>query len=166
MKKVLFSSFVTVGLLSNVYGMDMKKMDTMSMFQTVPKEEATLVQSGEQKMHCARCGMNLVKFYKTSHTAKDSHNHQYQYCSIHCLEDHLKSGAKLKDIKVVDTDSLKLIDATSALYVVGSDVHGTMSRVSKYAFDTKKDAQAFVKKHGGKIMSFNEALEVAQKDFH
>jgi nitrous oxide reductase accessory protein NosL len=41
-----------------------------------------------------------------------------------------------------------------------------MSRVSKYAFDTKKDAQAFVKKHGGKIMSFNEALEVAQKDFH
>jgi nitrous oxide reductase accessory protein NosL len=166
MKKVVFAPFIAMSLLCNLYGMDMKKMDTMSMFQTVPKEKAILVQKADQKLHCARCGMNLVKFYKTSHTAKDSHGHQYQYCSIHCLEDHLRVGEKLKDIKVVDTDSLKFIDATSAIYVVGSDAHATMSHISKYAFDTKKDALAFQKEHGGKLMNFQEALNIAKKDFH
>ena len=137
---------------------------THKMFQTVAEDEATLIQKGQDKLHCTRCGMNLVMFYKTSHTAQaDGKN--YQYCSMHCLAEHLKSGADIKNFKVVDVHSLKLIPVSQAYYVVGSDVRGTMSRVSKYAFKSLSDAKAFQAKHGGKIVDFKTALEIAKKDF-
>jgi nitrous oxide reductase accessory protein NosL len=134
------------------------------MFQSVPEAKAHIVQTGKEARYCSSCGMDLVKFYRTSHSAKVD-GKQKQYCSIHCLEKTLKSGAKVTDIKVVDTKTLQWIDATKAYYVVGSSKKGTMSRVSKYAFANKADAEAFQKEFGGKIMDFHQALEVAKKDF-
>jgi len=134
------------------------------MFQSVPKKDAILLQTGKDRRYCAMCGMDLVKFYKTSHSAtKDSK--VYQYCSIHCLEDHLGHGATLKNPKVVDVSSLKFISIKDAYYVVGSKKKGTMSRVSKYAFAKLEDAKEFQAKNGGKIMRFNDALKRAKEDF-
>jgi hypothetical protein len=135
------------------------------MFQSVNEKEALLVQDTKEKRYCINCGMDLVKFYKTNHMATTEDGVVKQYCSIHCLSEDLDNGITLKNPKVIDVISLKFIDATKAFYVVGSKVHGTMSRVSKYAFLNKEDALAFQKEYGGKIMSFNEALEVAKKDF-
>jgi len=135
------------------------------MFQTVDKEQATLVQKGKGKEHCAICGMNLVKFYKTSHVAVDSNEVVHQYCSIHCLAEHIAQGTQLKNPQVVDVTSLKLIPVQEAYYVVRSNVKGTMSRVSKYAFKSLDDAKAFQAKHGGKIVDFHSAWETAKEDF-
>lgn len=135
-----------------------------NMFQSVSPTEATLTQTSKDKELCVRCGMNLVTYYKTSHAAEDEKRH-YQYCSIHCLEDHLGEGVTLKSPKVVDVESLKLIPVGDAYYVVGSKVRGTMTRVSKYAFLSEAMAKEFQAKNGGEIMRFNEALEVAKKDF-
>ena len=55
------------------------------MFQTVAPGEAELLQSGKGKLYCPNCGMNLVKFYKTSHAMKQKDGSIHQYCSIHCL---------------------------------------------------------------------------------
>ncbi|MCX6053223.1 MAG: nitrous oxide reductase accessory protein NosL [Campylobacterales bacterium] len=135
-----------------------------AMFQSVNKEDATLVQEGEKKGYCARCGMDLVKFYKTSHAATfDGKN--YQYCSIHCLEEHLGEGIELKNPKVVDVASLKFIDVNKAYYVVGSSKRGTMTKVSKYAFLNEADAKKFQAEFGGEIMDFNKAREKAKEDF-
>lgn len=134
------------------------------MFQSVEKEQAQLVQVGENAQFCVRCGMDLVKFYKTSHAATQGEM-QHQYCSIHCLCEHLDAVEELKNPQVVDVTSRKLIPVMEAYYVVGSDVKGTMSMVSQYAFKNLSDAEAFKKKHGGKIMDFNAALEVAREDF-
>jgi len=134
------------------------------MFQTVDKKDAILVQKGAQKEHCVICGMNLVKFYKTNHAAKlDGKN--VQYCSIHCLTKHINEGAELENPMVVDVSSLKFIPVTEAFYVVGSNVKGTMSSVSKYAFKSLKDAKNFQGKHGGKILDFYSAWQEAKKDF-
>ncbi|MFA6197041.1 MAG: nitrous oxide reductase accessory protein NosL [Sulfurimonas sp.] len=134
------------------------------MFQSVNKEDATLVQEGEKKGYCIRCGMDLVKFYKTSHAATfDGKN--YQYCSIHCLEEHLGEGIELKNPKVVDVASLKFIDVNKAYYVVGSSKRGTMTKVSKYAFLNEADAKKFQAEFGGEIMDFNKAREIAKEDF-
>ena len=140
-----------------------KEMPTM--FQTVKAEEATLVQSGEHNNSCARCGMNLVKFYKTSHAAEHKGT-KIQYCSIHCLAEHVDAGNELKNPVVVDVSSLKMIPVLEAHYVVGSSVRGTMSRVSKYAFATLEDAQKFQAKYGGKIVDFYGALNSAREDFN
>jgi len=136
----------------------------MKMFQTVDAKDAILLQDGPNKEHCAICGMNLIKFYKTSHAATLGDG-KVQYCSIHCLADHIRQGAELENPMVVDVASLKFIPVTEAYYVVGSDVHGTMSMVSKYAFKNLDDAKAFQKKHGGEIMDFYSAWQVAKKDF-
>ncbi len=143
---------------------DQKKPMMHKMFQTVDKKDAILVQQGAQKEHCAMCGMNLVKFYKTSHAAK-LNGKNIQYCSLHCLTDHINQGAELENPMVVDVRSLKFIPVTEAFYVVGSDVKGTMSPVSKYAFKNLEDAKRFQKKHGGKIVDFYSAWQIAKKDF-
>lgn len=134
------------------------------MFQSVPASKAKILQSGKEARYCSNCGMDLVMFYRTNHAAKVDGKRK-QFCSLHCLAEVIKSGAKVSDIKVVDAKSLKWIDAKKAYYVVGSKVKGTMSRISKYAFANISDAKEFQHLKGGKIMSFKQALEVARKDF-
>lgn len=158
---MFISMLLLVGCMSEPKAMSQKMPQ---MFQSVKSEEATLVQDGEHKNSCSRCGMNLTKFYKTSHAA--TYNEKpIQYCSIHCLAEHLSEGAELKNPMVVDVTSLKLLPVLDVYYVVGSNKRGTMSRVSKYAFGTLEDAQKFQKENGGKVMDFNSALEVAKEDF-
>ncbi|SFV63375.1 FIG01209012: hypothetical protein [hydrothermal vent metagenome] len=139
-----------------------KKM--MKMFQSVPKEKATILQSGDAKLFCPECGMSLPMFYKTNHSATVDGKVK-QYCSMHCLVDDIRGGAKPTDVKVVDVHSLKFIDATKAFYVVGSSKKGTMSMVSKYAFASKVNADAFAQKNGGEVMSYDDALKRAEKEF-
>lgn len=134
------------------------------IFQTVSEKDAILVQDGKDKRYCARCGMDLVRFYKTSHMAEQD-GKPVQYCSIHCLEEHLGEGVTLKNPKVVDVASLKFIPVGDAHYVVGSSKRGTMSRVSKYAFLNIEDAKKFQALYGGDIMNFKEADERAKNDF-
>ncbi|NOQ31449.1 MAG: hypothetical protein GQ570_10025 [Helicobacteraceae bacterium] len=128
------------------------------IFQSVPKDRAELIQKGANKEACNMCGMDLVRFYKTSH----AHGNK-QFCSIHCLAQSSNYYVPLSP-KVVDVTSLKLIKAKDAFYVVGSKEWGTMSRVSKYAFKEEGDAKAFQKAKGGELMSFEEAYKVALKD--
>ncbi len=151
-------------LLMTGCGPEKKPSVKSAMFQTVNSQDATLVQTGKDKLSCPRCGMNLIKYYKTSHTAELEGKH-YQYCSIHCLEDHLGEGVTLKNPKVVDVDSLKFISVAEANYVVGSKKRGTMSRVSKYAFKDKEMAKKFQARYGGEITDFAGALEKAKEDF-
>lgn len=117
MFKLLIIFFVT--LLFIGCGPEKTPSVKSSMFQSVSSQSAILVQDGAQKGYCGRCGMDLVKFYKTSHSA--THNGiQHQYCSIHCLVDHLAEGISLKNPEVVDVNSLKFISISKAHYVVGS----------------------------------------------
>ncbi len=135
------------------------------MFQRVPAEKATLLQQGDAKMFCPECGMNLPMFYKTNHVAEVDGKTK-QYCSLHCLvEDREINHKTLKNIRVVDVTTLQFIPVEEAFYVVGSDVKGTMSMTSKYAFGTKEAADAFAKAHGGRVTDFQGAYEAAKADF-
>ncbi len=136
-----------------------KKMP--SRFQSVKMDQAQLLQSGEQKMFCPACGMNLPMFYKTNHAA-DVDGKTEQFCSIHCLAETMQKGKKVTNIRVVDNSTLKFVDANSAWYVVGSNKPGTMSAVSKYAFAKKADAEAFAKANGGKVMDFKSTLAMVE----
>ena len=139
-----------------------KKMT--KMFQMVPADKATILQDGKAKMFCPECGMTLPMFYKTNHAATVDGKVK-QYCSIHCIVEDTKKGSKLTDIKVVDVNSLKFIDASKALYVVGSSKKGTMTMVSKYAFASKVNAEAFAKKNGGEVVDYAGAYKAAEADF-
>jgi len=154
---------VILVLLISACGSTQKSYTSHKPFQTVQDKDAILVQTVE-KESCIRCGMNLIRYYKTSHTAQSEDTH-YQYCSIHCLEEHLGEGIVLKNPRVVDISSLKLISVMSAYYVVGSSKAGTMTRESKYAFKNIQDAKEFKNQYGGEIMSFEGARKSAKNDF-
>jgi len=130
------------------------------MFQSVKKESGEFIQVGESRFYCPNCGMNLPKFYKTNHIHSNK-----QYCSLHCLVDATKKEVPADDVKVIDTKTLKFIEAKHAFYVVGSKKRGTMSIKSKYAFAAKKDAEIFQKKFDGKIVDFQTAYAIAKDDF-
>lgn len=125
-------------------------------YRAVPMEKAQIVQTGKTKKFCNVCGMTLPMFYKTNHAAKiDGKTHQY--CSIHCMhEDAMHQGKKVTAPQVVNNDTLKFISTSDAFYVVGSKKPATMAMVSKYAFGSKKTAEAFSKKFGGKVVNYAE----------
>ncbi|OQX60309.1 MAG: hypothetical protein B5M52_00370 [Helicobacteraceae bacterium 4484_230] len=134
------------------------------MFQSVEPEKAILLQSGKNKLYCSNCGMNLIKFYRTSHAMKQVDGTIHQYCSIHCLAE--ANSEISADTQVVDAKNLNFILAMDAFYVVGSSKKGTMTANSKYAFSTEEDAKAFVKKYGGEIMGFPDAVQIAADDLY
>ena len=142
-------------------------LQAKGMYQSVSPDEATLLQDGKVKKFCVRCGMNLTKFYKNDHALIYKDGTKKQFCSLHCLVEELKNSdsSKIDKIKVVDADSLKFIDTKDAWYVIGSKIKGTMTKNSKYAFSSKEKAQEFAKANGGEIKNYQEALEIAQKDY-
>lgn len=161
MSKFIMSFLVLGTMLFGATSEEKPQNKEMEMFQSVPMQKATILQNGETKMYCPTCGMTLPMFYKTNHAATHA-DHTEQYCSLHCLvETNAENNNSLKDIKVVDTKSLKFIDAKSAHYVVGSSKKGTMSMVSKYAFEKIEDAKAFISEFGGELMNFEQTYKVA-----
>ena len=123
-----------------------------SEFSKVATSEPELIQKGEEKNYCPICGMNLTQYYKTSHGAILSDGTAKQYCSIRCLAvDWEAIESRLVKIVVTDVKSEKLIDAKKAFYVIGSKIPGTMSMVSKLAFEKEEDAKVFIKENGGEL---------------
>jgi len=172
MEKIVLILSVLTMIGSNIYAEGMKcqagkcgsrmmgkKMPTR--FQAVSADKAILLQEGKSKIYCPNCGMTLPMFYKTNYAAHVDGKTK-QYCSIHCLAETIDKGTKVTDLKVVDAATLKFIDANTASYVVGSSKSGTMSKVSKYAFSKKVDADNFVKQFGGKVLNFDNTLKAVK----
>lgn len=167
MLKTFLSALIMIALFSGCSAKEKptQKMGKQSwMFQSAPMNEVTLLQEGTEKNYCPNCGMTLPMFYKSNHAATVDGKVK-QYCSIHCVAEDIMQGKNVQNIKVVDVTSLKFVDATQATYVVGSDKKGTMTGISKYAFASQSDAGDFVQAHGGEMKWFDEALQIAQKDF-
>ena len=155
LKKILFISFLTTLFISNLTGATFSKKASVT---------PVLVQSEIGKHWCPVCGMKIENFYKTSYTAKlKMNNNNRQYCSMRCLVmDMNEYDIDLNTVKVIDVETQKYIDAKDAFYVVKSKVSGTMSKVSKLAFKKELDALNFIKKYKGNLVTFHEALKMAQ----
>jgi nitrous oxide reductase accessory protein NosL len=121
-----------------------------------------LVQDGEKKHWCSICGMKLEMFYKTSHIGELKDGTKKQYCSIRCLAIDMEKNKEIKNIQVVDAKTEKIIDAKKAFYLVGSTIKGTMSKISKLAFQSKADALEFQTKYQGEIVDYMRALDMAK----
>ena len=165
MLKKLFISLVILLFFIGCANNTNPSKKKFTRFQSVKIEKAIMLQSGEAKYSCPECGMKLPMFYKTNHSAT-SNGKLKQYCSLHCLaDDRSIKKHKLENLKVVAVDTLKFISVKDATYVVGSDIKGTMSGLSKYAFEGRMSARRFAKENGGRVMSFEEAYDYALKDF-
>jgi nitrous oxide reductase accessory protein NosL len=162
MKKLLVVLIAFMGLMGVVQAKGLKMPPN---YRAVPFAKAQILQQGEAKMFCVKCGMTLPMFYRTNHAAKIDGKTE-QFCSMYCLIEEMNSGKKVTDVQVVDNTTLKFIPASKAFYVVGSSKPATMAKkVSKYAFGTEQAAKDFAAKFGGEVMRYDAALALAKKDF-
>ncbi len=159
-KKIVQSAFLTTLLSTLLFGMG--EANTGVDFRAVSKTEAVNVQTGKNKDFCSVCGMTLHNFYKTNFAANANGNEK-QYCSIICLvEDEMVNNQKMKNIRVIDNSTMKMIDASKASFVVGSNKPATMSSVSIYGFGTSEAAKDFAKNNGGDVKSFNDVYTMVK----
>lgn len=119
------------------------------------------VQAEEQKW-CPLCSMNLKMFWKTSHWLTSSDGKTTGYCSIHCASKiYQKRPTDIDQWEVADYDMKTLINAHRAYFLIGSDLPGTMTPVSKLAFASHDVAKNYQKEHGGTIGTLDDALQRA-----
>ena len=89
-------------------------------------------------------------------------------CSLHCaaVELAVKLDKSLKTTLVSDVNTKKLVDAEKAIWVLGGDKSGVMTKRAKWAFQDKSDAEAFIKDHGGVLAAYEEAMKAAYEDMY
>lgn len=162
MKKVLYISMIAgIALLGESL--------SASSFSKEASIKPQILQKTKHPQKCTACGMKLPIFWKTSHAVKLQNGEYIQYCSIRDLvKDEKDKKLNIVEYLAVDATSEKLMDATKMFYVVGSKIKGTMSKVSKIAFEHKSDAIEFQKHYGGELKNFSEtkafSLEILEED--
>jgi len=89
-------------------------------------------------------------------------------CSIHCaaVDLALNIDKTPKSIQVGDYNTKNLIDAEGAIWVIGGQKPGVMTKRAKWAFEKKADAEAFIKTNGGNLSGFEEAIKAAYEDMY
>jgi hypothetical protein len=118
----------------------------------------TVVHAEKQKW-CPLCSMNLKMFWKTSHWLTFSDGKTTGYCSIHCASKvYQKRPTDIDQWEVADYDMKVLVNANRAYFLIGSDLPGTMTPVSKMAFASHEVAKSYQKEYGGTIGSLDDAL--------
>jgi hypothetical protein len=87
-------------------------------------------------------------------------------CSVHCAAVELgkNKDKALKSLQAADYASLELLDAKSAVWVVGGDVRGAMTPTAKWAFAGEAGAREFVAAHGGSVTPFEQVMQMAEEE--
>lgn len=125
-------------------------------------------QDVEQHQSCPFCGMDRGKFAHSRMLVRYEDGSSVGTCSIHCMaiELSLSLDKTPAEILVGDHDTKELIDAEKAFWVLGGDKPGVMTQRAKWAFKDKEPAEAFIKTHGGQLVSFDQAMRATYEDMY
>jgi len=117
---------------------------------------------------CKYCGMDRAMFAHSRMLVAYDDGSQLGTCSIHCLAVDLALNIDKTPatISVGDYNTKALIDAEKAVWVIGGNKPGVMTKQAKWAFANKSDAEAFVKAEGGSLISFEGAMKAAYEDMY
>ena len=148
MKKVLFFSlmvFVLAGL-SNVFAQD-----------DIAKHPA-----------CPLCGMDRAKFAHSRVLVEYDDGSTYGACSVHCaaIDMVVNIDKAPQAIMVGDFNTKQLIDAEKAVWVIGGNKMGVMTKRAKWAFADETAARNFIAEYGGDRADFEEAMKATFEDMY
>jgi copper chaperone NosL len=119
-----------------------------------------------QYKQCKHCGMNRGNFDFSRMLVEYDDGTIVAVCSLHCAATDLAINIDKvpKSIRVGDFSGRQLIDAEKAVWVIGGNKPGVMSKRAKWAFERQEDAGTFLKINQGALASFDEALKAAYTD--
>jgi copper chaperone NosL len=138
----------------------------LAMGLLITSSAAVAADDVEKPLSCGQCGMDRVAFARSRMLVVFADGTTAGTCSIHCavLEMRAHKGIKVESLKVADYGTKLLIDAGKAVWVVGGSKSGVMTSVPKWAFADQAEAEKFVRENGGRITSFEEALDQAANE--
>jgi len=117
------------------------------------------VIADEAREDCRLCGMWIDQNMHTRHVLTVEEGIHISFCSFTCAVNYIKRhGGEAPHLQVADYLTAELVNVESAFYLLGSDAPPVMSNTSIIAFKGFAEAENFRKLHGGKIMTFKEAL--------
>jgi copper chaperone NosL len=117
---------------------------------------------------CPYCGMDRGKFAHSRVLIQYEGGDEMGTCSLHCavIDMALKIDQNPDKIFVGDYNSKKLIDAERAYWVMGGDKMGVMTARAKWAFETKAAADQYIAEHGGKAVTYDDAVQGSFEDMY
>ncbi len=117
---------------------------------------------------CLYCGMDRTKFAHSRMIVTYDDGSTVGTCSIHCLAIDMASHIDKtpKSIQVGDYTSKDLIDAETAIWVIGGKKSGVMSKRAKWAFAKKEDAEKFIAENEGSLADFDQAMQASYQDMY
>lgn len=114
---------------------------------------------------CQLCGMDLNKYTHVRYTINTVDNKQVSTCGVQCgLLLQLNLGNKFDSATATTLLKHRVVPAEEALYVYKSNIITDMSP-GFIAFYSEGNARNFVKGFGGKVLNFEQAMEVVQAGF-
>ena len=115
--------------------------------------------AGEAK-RCIVCGMDVSKYPHTKYVVTTTEGEEFLTCGVQCgLTLHLRFKEKFKSATASDLLSNRLFDAPKGFYVYKSTVITDMAP-GFISFVTRANAEKFQKGFGGKVVTYQEALEI------
>jgi nitrous oxide reductase accessory protein NosL len=117
---------------------------------------------------CKYCGMDREKFGYSRMLVRYDDGTEMPTCSIHCtgIDLALNPHKGVRTSLVGDYTTRVLLDAEKAFWVLGGDRMGVMSIRGKWAFGDRKDAERFIKEHGGSVATYDEVMKATFQDMY
>jgi nitrous oxide reductase accessory protein NosL len=117
---------------------------------------------------CRYCGMIRQEYAHSRMLIEYGDGTQVGTCSIHCasLDLALNIDKTPKLMMVGDYNTKDLIDAERAFWVIGGKKTGVMTIRGKWAFESKTEAEDFMKENGGRLATFDDAMKATFEDMH
>jgi nitrous oxide reductase accessory protein NosL len=119
---------------------------------------------------CVICNMDRRRFHHARHLLVYGDDSVQGTCSVHCAaECMLRERRKgFRAIFAPDYatpgEPKPLVEALSATYLIGSDLPGVMTPVSKVAFASRDAALAAQKTYGGQLSDFAGAIRLSMEE--
>ncbi len=137
-----------------------------------PESDLVLLENELNKYpRCIICNMDRRQFHFARHLLHYGDGHVEGTCSINCAAECMMrerrrgfSAIYAPDYGVAG-EPKPLIEVSTAIYLIGSDLRGVMSPVSKYAFSERAKAEAVIAVAGGRIGTFAEAIAASFDDY-
>ena len=119
---------------------------------------------GGKVERCIICGMDVSKYPHVKYVVTTTDGKKYTTCGVQCgLMLHLQLGDKFKSATATGLITHRTIDAKKAWYVHKSTVITDMAP-GYIAFATKSNAEKFAKGFGGKVVTYDKALEIKKRE--
>ena len=133
-------------------------------------DAALLADELEKYPRCVICNMDRRKFHHARHLLHYADGLVQGSCSVHCAAKCMLRERRRGFIAIhapdfaAALDPRPLVEATTATYLIGSDLRGVMTPVSKVSFARREAALAAKQIYGGELAGFAAAVRASMEE--